>query len=155
MKPATDELITDQVHAATNEDVDRAVVAARKAFQEWRNVPSAERARTMNRFADIISQEEHAKAILVLKTTSMGVPVALGSRMVGILADGFRYYAGIIDKIPGEVYGKDGDGVFKMAAYEPIGVSAAISAWNGTPLSLSWKVTRTVLIAKLEETLLI
>lgn len=35
--------------------------------------------------------------------------------MVGILADGFRYDAGIIDKIPGEVYGQDGDGVFKMA----------------------------------------
>jgi acyl-CoA reductase-like NAD-dependent aldehyde dehydrogenase len=137
--PTTDRILTDQIHAATSEDVDKAVVAARAAFNEWKDVPSAERAAMMNKFADLVSQEGHAKNILELESTSMGMPVALASRMVGILADGFRYYAGMIDKIPGEL---------KMVTYEPIGVVAGISAWNGIPLSLSWKVARTFLISK-------
>lgn len=130
--------MTDKVQVASAEDVDKAVASAKEAFKTWRSTPSGQRAAVMNKYADLL--EKHADQIALLETTNMGMPI-VGSRMlVGAQAQAFRYYAGLVDKVHGETYTEDGDGLFKMVTYEPFGVCAGISAWNGTNLSVGWKV---------------
>ena len=137
--PADDSLVTDQVHAAGSDDVDKAVDAAAAAFKVWRATPSAKRAAAMLKFADLV--EQNLQKIGELDTICMGVPSSFAPMLAQILADNFRYYAGLTDKIHGKVFNEDGDGLLKMITHEPIGVCAGISAWNGTMLSVSWKVS--------------
>ncbi|KAH8688454.1 aldehyde dehydrogenase [Ilyonectria robusta] len=140
--PADNTLVTDKVQVASAEDVDKAVASAKEAFKTWRSTPSGQRAAVMNKYADLL--EKHADQIALLETTNMGMPI-VGSRMlVGAQAQSFRYYAGLVDKVHGETYTEDGDGLFKMVTYEPFGVCAGISAWNGTNLSVGWKIAPAV-----------
>jgi aldehyde dehydrogenase (NAD+) len=132
--------VTDKVQVAGPEDVDRAVASAKAAFKTWRSTPTAERAAIMNRYADLV--EKHVDQLALLETTNMGAPIILARALVQSHVASFRYYAGLVDKIHGETYGEDGDGLFKMVTYEPLGVCAGISAWNATYPSIGWKVSR-------------
>lgn len=138
--PADDTLVTDKIQVAGPEDVDRAVASAKAAFKTWRSTPTAQRAAIMNKYADLV--EKHADQLALLETTNMGAPVVLTRMLVESQVASFRYYAGLVDKVHGETYQEDGDGLFKMITYEPLGVCAGISAWNGTYLSIGWKVSR-------------
>ena len=53
-------------------------------------------------------------------------------------------YAGWADKIGGEMFPEDGDGMYKLIRYEPIGVCAGIAAWNGTQVFVYWKIAPAV-----------
>lgn len=92
----------------------------------------------MLKFADLV--EKNVDRLAEVETIAMGMPITLARLLVQTLVQNFRYYAGLTDKVHGETYNEDGDGLFKMINYQPIGVCAGISAWNGTPLSFSWKV---------------
>ncbi|KAF4465158.1 aldehyde dehydrogenase [Fusarium albosuccineum] len=140
--PANGGLVTDQVQVASGEDVDKAVDAATAAFKYWRQTPSSERAAVMLRYADLV--EENATKLAELETVAMGVPRMLASQVIAMHYTSFRYYAGLADKIHGETYTEDGDGLLKLITYEPIGVCAGISAWNGTHLSIGWKIAPAV-----------
>ncbi|KAL5603473.1 hypothetical protein FOVSG1_006223 [Fusarium oxysporum f. sp. vasinfectum] len=140
--PADGSLVTDQVQVASSEDVDKAVAAATAAFKTWKKVPSSERSTIMLRYADLV--EKNAAKLAELETIAMGMPSMIASQVVAMHSNTFRYYAGLTDKIHGETYTEDGDGMMKMTVYEPIGVCAGISAWNNTPLSTGWKIAPAV-----------
>ena len=101
INPSTGEEIC-QVAEAAKEDVDRAVTAARRAFERgpWRKMAAAERGKLMNKLADLI--EKHADELARLESLDNGKPyrVALAADLPLAIAC-FRYYAGWADKVQG------------------------------------------------------
>ncbi|EXJ63692.1 hypothetical protein A1O7_00027 [Cladophialophora yegresii CBS 114405] len=136
--PNDDTLVTDKVQVASEADVDRAVAAAKAAFPGWSSTPGAKRASIMNKFADLL--DANAERIAKLESICMGQPITLAKGFVHGPAATWRYYAGFAGKIAGESYPPEGDGSYKIVAYEPLGVCAGIAAWNGTHALASWKM---------------
>ena len=93
----------------------------------------------MLKYADLVDQ--HANQIAHLESIAMGQPISIAKVMIGVQVASFRYYAGMIDKLPGQSYPENGDGIVKLVNYEPLGVCAGISAWNGTQVFVGWKVS--------------
>ncbi|CAM6105054.1 unnamed protein product [Calypogeia fissa] len=127
--PRSGQVITD-VAEGDIEDVDRAVKAARKAFEEgpWPKMPPNERATIVNRFADLLDQ--HNDELAALDALDSGKPFdqARFIEMPGV-SRGFRYYAGWADKIHGATL-PSGGSYFAYTLHEPIGVVGAIVPWN-------------------------
>jgi aldehyde dehydrogenase (NAD+) len=137
INPANGEKITD-VYLASKEDVDKAVKAARSAFESWGTSDPRERARLMNKLADLI--EENKDELAKLESLNTGKPLAshvMVADMPQAIA-AFRYYAGWADKITGMTIPKGGDFV-SFTNYEPVGVCAQIIPWNWPLLMLAWK----------------
>lgn len=141
INPATGEVLT-QVAEATAKDVDQAVVAARKAFDEvggpWRKMSASERGRLLWRIADLV--EKNIDELAELETLDNGKPI-FESRYVDMpmVADVFRYYAGWATKIHGETVNTFNN-AFTYTLREPVGVVGAIVAWNFPLLLASWKL---------------
>lgn len=92
----------------------------------------------MLRCAELLAA--HAADTAKLESLCMGCPIALAQRVAEHMSSSFRFYAGFIDKIHGSTYEEDGDGFFKMTVRQPLGVCAAISGWNATPIFAGLKV---------------
>src|SRR5204862_390710 len=122
---------------------DRAVAAARKAFDEgaaWRKMPAPQRALAIHRLADLI--EENASELAEIESLDNGKPVKLAKAVdvMGTVAH-FRYFAGWPTKIEGSVVPTvHGDAMFCYVLKEPVGVCAQIVPWNFPLLMASWKV---------------
>ncbi|KAL6706733.1 hypothetical protein ACN47E_005275 [Coniothyrium glycines] len=135
--PHDESLVLDGIQVASQADVDRAVKAARAAFNgEWSKWTPQQRSAVMLRFADLI--DEHAAELGLWETKSMGMPVSVTPFMYKIVSSFFRYMAGWTDKVPGEQWPEQ-DGIYKIVQYEPIGVCAGIGAWNGAGLYFALK----------------
>ncbi|HEV8131809.1 MAG TPA: betaine-aldehyde dehydrogenase [Acidobacteriota bacterium] len=139
VNPATEEVIA-QVAQAGPEDVDRAVTAARKAFQAgpWPAMSPKERARILWKIGELIFQR--VDELARLETMDNGKPI-FESRYADIpmVADVFQYYAGWATKIHGETV-PIGMKSFNFTYREPVGVVAAIVPWNFPLLLASWKI---------------
>ncbi|KAH7021888.1 aldehyde dehydrogenase domain-containing protein [Ilyonectria destructans] len=124
-------VITDKIHAAGAVDVDAAVNAAEAAFKKgpWAKFTPAQRAKCMNKFADLV--EQHATELAEWESLSMGQPTALSVGVTTIIAQLYRYYASLAGKVPGEQLPAD-DGVYKIVSHHPIGVCAGVGPWNGS-----------------------
>jgi phenylacetaldehyde dehydrogenase len=140
--PATEEPLAE-VPAGDKEDIDRAVKAARKAFETgpWRRMTASERGRAIWKLADLV--EKHAEEFAQLETLDNGKPLAV-SRVadVPLVIDHFRYYAGWATKVEGETIPVSIPGV-NMLAYtlrEPVGVVGQIIPWNFPLLMAAWKL---------------
>jgi acyl-CoA reductase-like NAD-dependent aldehyde dehydrogenase len=122
------------------DDVDRAVQAARAAFDggPWSRMSGVERARLMRRLADLISAS--AEEIAVVETTDNGKLIREMRGQVLALADYYHYFAGAADKIHGETIPMDKPNFFLYTRREPVGVVAAITAWNSPLLLMTWKL---------------
>ncbi|BCS29659.1 aldehyde dehydrogenase family protein [Aspergillus puulaauensis] len=142
INPADDTIVTDQVHTASSTDVDHAVSCANEAFKSWKKTPSKQRAATLLKFADIL--ERHVDEIAKLESIAMGAPISLARRVVTAQPPIWRYYAGLIGKLGGEMYPEEEEGYYRLVNYEPLGVCAGIAAWNGTQLFASWKIAPAV-----------
>ncbi|GIL29679.1 aldehyde dehydrogenase family protein [Actinocatenispora comari] len=128
--PATEEVLAE-VGVAGAADVDRAVAAARKAYQRvWGPMPGAERAKYLYRIARII--QERARELAVLESIDNGKPIR-ESRDVDIplVAAHFFYYAGWADKLGHAGFG---------ANPQPLGVAGQVIPWNFPLLMLAWKI---------------
>jgi aldehyde dehydrogenase (NAD+) len=124
--PATAEPLAT-VAAATEADVDRAVAAARSAFEEWRHVDPDERGRIVGRIADLV--REHRDELAELESADQGKPVSQARSDYEGAARYFEYYAGAADKLEGTSVPVGADTIdFTMR--EPYGVSAQITPWN-------------------------
>ena len=137
--PRTGEVIA-RVAEGDAEDVDRAVVAARKAFDEgpWPRMTAYERSRILLRFADLI--EKHNDDIAALETWDNGKPYEQAAHIeVPMLVRLMRYYAGWTDKIHGLIVPADGPHHVQVL-HEPIGVVGQIIPWNFPLLMYGWKV---------------
>ncbi|KAI1264818.1 aldehyde dehydrogenase [Xylariaceae sp. FL1019] len=127
--PKDGSLVANDVALAGEHDVDAAVAAAEAAFPGWKKTSPIERRNCMNRLADLIEQQGTDFADLTRLT--LGAPFAsFGSFEINLAAEGFRYFAGWIDKFAGESYPQD-DGFLKIVRNEPLGVTAGIIPWNG------------------------
>ena len=128
VNPATEEVLAEVAEADAS-DVDRAVKAARKAYDKvWGPMPGRERAKYLYRIARII--QERSRELAVLETLDNGKPIK-ESRDVDVptVAAHFFYYAGWADKLEHSGYGTT-----------PLGVAGQVIPWNFPLLMLAWKV---------------
>ena len=122
------------------EDVDRAVAAARRSFDDrrWSDQPPATRKRVLLRLADLV--REHLDELALLESLDVGKPIRdTLSVDVPSAANTFQWYAETIDKTYGEV-GPTGPDALSMVTREPIGVVGAIVPWNYPLIISAWKL---------------
>lgn len=137
--PATGELLAT-VAEGDKEDIDRAVAAARRAFEgPWSKVKPFERQNLLLKLADLV--EKNFDELSQLDTLDMGAPLsrtrAYRLRAIGML----RYYAGQTTVIHGETIENSLPGeIFSYTLKEPIGVVGAIIPWNGPLTATIWKI---------------
>ncbi|KAJ4895624.1 Aldehyde dehydrogenase family 2 member B4 [Raphanus sativus] len=139
LDPRTGEVIAN-VAEGDAEDINRAVKAARKAFDEgpWPKMTAYERSRIMLRFADLV--EKHSEELAALETWDNGKTYQQSKTAeIPMLARLFRYYAGWVDKIHGLTVPADGN-YHVQTLHEPIGVAGQIIPWNFPLLMFAWKV---------------
>ncbi|KIX06699.1 uncharacterized protein Z518_04675 [Rhinocladiella mackenziei CBS 650.93] len=135
--PIDNSVVTSDVHVALKDDVNDAVVAARRAFPGWAAASAVTKSKAMLRVADLI--EEHAEAFARLESICSGKPfVSTTGYEAAMAANTFRYYAGFTDKLEGESFPPD-NGFMRVVQREPIGVCAAINAFNGPLIMLANK----------------
>ena len=121
-------------------DVDRAVEAAQKAFDEpkgWRTWAAGKRGRTLSKFAALI--KDHTDELAWLETRSVGKPITGSKGEIVGASLVFDYYAGAANKIFGETIPVSKPGL-DFTLREPIGVVGLIVPWNFPLLMASWKV---------------
>src|SRR5438477_8032926 len=138
LNPATGETIC-HVAEGDKADVDLAVKAARKAFEEgpWSKMNASQRGRLMNKLADLI--EENQEELAALESLDNGKPLrdALAADLP-LTIKCYRYYAGWADKIHGKTIPVDGP-YFCYTKHEPVGVVGQIIPWNFPLLMQAWK----------------
>ncbi|HWS81852.1 MAG TPA: aldehyde dehydrogenase [Rubrobacter sp.] len=125
---------------AGEEDVDRAVRAAREAFDEgpWGGMTGTQRARLMRRLAELIA--ENAESLAVVETTDNGKLLREMGGQMKALPEWYYYFAGAADKIQGDTIPSHNPDFFVYTRREPIGVVGAIVPWNSPLLLLTWKL---------------
>lgn len=129
VSPSTEEVLSE-VAQAGEADVDRAVKAARKAFEKWSALPGAERAKYLFRIARII--QERSRELAVLETLDNGKPIKeTRDADLPLVAAHFFYYAGWADKLDHAGFG---------ANPRPLGVAGQVIPWNFPLLMLAWKI---------------
>ncbi|MDN3262690.1 aldehyde dehydrogenase family protein [Streptomyces sp. CSDS2] len=129
VSPSTEEALSEVARAGA-EDVDRAVKAARKAFEKWSALPGAERAKYLFRIARII--QERSRELAVLETLDNGKPIKeTRDADLPLVAAHFFYYAGWADKLDHAGFGADP---------RPLGVAGQVIPWNFPLLMLAWKI---------------
>src|SRR6266542_5930785 len=139
VSPATGEEL-DEVHKASADDVDRAVGAARKAFEEtWSDSTPSERQRALLKLADLI--EEHGEELGRIESENVGKVYSLTmSEEIPVIADNFRFFAGGARVLEGRAAGEYMKGFTSMVRREPIGVAGLIAPWNYPLFMAVWKV---------------
>ena len=139
VNPATGEVIAE-VPKGTEEDVDRAVGAARKAFDEvWFETTPAERSQMLLKLAAAI--DEHAEEFAHLESTNVGKPLKQAvNDELPVIASDVRFFAGAARILEGKATGEYMKGFTSWIRREPMGVVGSIAPWN-YPLWMSiWKV---------------
>ena len=119
-----------QMPAASEQDVDRAVQAAHRALGDpaWANLTASARGKLLYRLADLI--ERHAPRLAELETRDTGKIIRETRGQIGYVAEYYRYYAGVADKIQGAWLPVDKPDMEVTLRREPVGVVAAIVPWN-------------------------
>ncbi len=114
---------------ASATDIDRAVAAARSALDgEWGALTPTARGKLIHRLAELI--EQHAQALGDVETTDSGKLLSETRMQTGYVADYYRYYAGLADKIEGAVLPIDKPEMQVFTRPKPIGVVVAVVPWN-------------------------
>ncbi|MCC6936227.1 MAG: aldehyde dehydrogenase family protein, partial [Thermomicrobiales bacterium] len=136
--PATNQVIAKVAKAGT-EDVDRAVAAARQAFDEgpWARMAPSERGRVLQKIADRI--RERADEVGELESRNSGKPLGRAKGEILGSAAVFEYYAGAADKFYGETLPLGGN-ILNTTWREPVGVAGQIVPWNFPFMMAAWKV---------------
>jgi acyl-CoA reductase-like NAD-dependent aldehyde dehydrogenase len=147
-----------QVAEAKEADIDRAVQAARKAFEsdDWHKLAARQRGRLLYRLADLV--EENADELARIETLQNGKPY-FESRRIDMpdVVEILRYYAGWADKLHGETIPVAGP-MMNYTRREPLGVVGAIVPWNFPLVLATWKLGpalaagNTVVLKPAEET---
>lgn len=139
LNPATEEVIME-VALADEADVDRAVRAARQAFEEgpWPRMTPYERSRLLWRIGDLVWA--HREELAYIESLDSGKPIRDARHVdVPMVAELFHYYAGWVTKIHGETVPTKWP-AFCYTLREPLGVCAAITPWNFPLLLAVWKI---------------
>jgi aldehyde dehydrogenase (NAD+) len=140
LDPATGQPIAEVAHAGPK-DVDRAVGAARAAFEEgpWTKLPPAQRGLLLTRFAELV--EAHADQLAELESLDNGKPLAYAKNVdVRATVAHLHYFAGWPTKIEGETIPVSWPNALCYTRKEPVGVCGQIIPWNFPLLMSAWKV---------------
>jgi (Z)-2-((N-methylformamido)methylene)-5-hydroxybutyrolactone dehydrogenase len=121
------------------EDVDRAVIAARAAYEgPWRKLTASARGDLLRKFAELVTAE--ADQLAEIETTDNGKLIAEMRGQLKYVPQWFHYFGGLADKVEGRVIPIDKPGVFNFTREESLGVVAAITPWNSPLLLATWKL---------------
>jgi aldehyde dehydrogenase (NAD+) len=120
-------------------DVDRAVAAARAAFEgEWGRATTFERANLIHRLAELVRRDAAELAEIEMRDSGRLLTDAEG--MIGAVAAWLDYFAGLADKLQGEAIPTDPANCLVYTRHEPVGVVGAIVPWNAPLLLTTWKL---------------
>jgi betaine-aldehyde dehydrogenase len=138
MDPSTEEIIAE-VPDADGKDVNRAVAAAKAAFESgaWPQTTAQERGRILFRLAERVRKE--APRLAELEARNSGKPIVEAEYDIADVATCFEYYGGLATKILGHVNPVP-DNALSLSLREPIGVAAQIIPWNYPLLMAAWKL---------------
>jgi 5-carboxymethyl-2-hydroxymuconic-semialdehyde dehydrogenase len=136
--PATNEVIALAADGRAA-DVDDAVTAARRAFDEgpWPRLPATERATVLRRIADLI--REHADDFIRVEVLDTGVPVSQARGLAARAAQNFDYYAGVVTELHGRSF-QVGDEFLNYTIHKPAGVAGLIMPWNAPLMLSTWRL---------------
>ncbi len=134
--PATEAVIA-QAPDCNAEDVNRAVKAAKDAFEAWSQTTAQERGRVLFRLAERIRKE--AEALAQLESRNGGKPIVEAEYDINDVATCFEYYGGLATKITGHVNPVP-DNALSLSLKEPVGVAGQIIPWNYPLLMAAWKL---------------
>jgi betaine-aldehyde dehydrogenase len=138
INPATGEEIA-QAPDSTAADVDRAVKAARAAFDSWSRTIPGERAQMILKLADAI--EENADEISELESANAGKPLqAFKDDEIPAMVDNLRFFAGAARCLEGKASGEYLEGYTSMIRREAVGVVGQIAPWNYPLMMAIWKI---------------
>ncbi len=142
--PATGALLA-KVPKADKEDVDRAVEAARQAFDsgKWKKYPVGKRARVLNKIASIMRRRFNELVELEILNTGKSLVAAQGQVMQAV--EDFEFYAGAIVGHRGAVNNVPGP-FFNYTQKEPIGVAGQIIPWNYPMMMAAWKIAPAIAV---------
>lgn len=136
--PATGENLAE-VSEADKADIDKAVSAARRAFEgKWSKMSARDRGRILYKLSKLI--EEHSTELAALETADNGKPIKESTYVdIPQVAENFEYFAGWATKIEGETIPVPGQ-MFNYTLREPVGVCGQIIPWNFPLLMAAWKL---------------
>ena len=135
--PSTEEVIAT-VPDANGKDIDRAVAAARAAFEgPWGQTTPVERGRTLFKLAERIRKD--AAKLAELECRNTGKPIVEAEYDIADAAGCFEYYGGLANKVMGHV-NPIPDNALSLSLREPVGVAGQIIPWNYPLLMASWKL---------------
>jgi 5-carboxymethyl-2-hydroxymuconic-semialdehyde dehydrogenase len=139
INPATQEQITTVAEGLT-EDVDRAVRAARRAFDQglWgRSLKAADRTKLLRRIGDLINQ--HGDELARTETLDTGLPITQARGQAARAAENFYFFAEMATRMTGESYPVDSS-FLNYTLLRPVGVAGLITPWNTPFMLTTWKV---------------
>ena len=137
INPANDQVIAS-VPASSQEDVDRAVDAAEKAFEEWKKTTPQDRSLLLLKIADAL--EAKADEIGRLESANAGKPVGAAIDEMTTSVDLFRFFAGAARVMDGLAANEFAAGHTSIIRRDPIGVVASIAPWNYPLYMATWKL---------------
>jgi 5-carboxymethyl-2-hydroxymuconic-semialdehyde dehydrogenase len=138
LDPATNEVVA-VVADGTPEDVDRAVTAARRAFDEspWPHLKAEQRAAVLRRIAALI--RVHSDEFVEREVRDIGMPISQMHGLAARSADNFDYYAGVITELHGRAF-QVGDEFLNYTIRKPVGVAGLIMPWNAPLMLSTWRI---------------
>jgi betaine-aldehyde dehydrogenase len=138
VNPATAETIAE-APLSSEEDVNRAVAAAKRAFDGWSNATPGERSLALLKLADAI--EENADEISDLEAANAGKPrAAFKDDEIPFMVDNLRYFAGAARNLEGRAAGEYLEGYTSIIRREAVGVIGQIAPWNYPLMMAVWKI---------------
>jgi acyl-CoA reductase-like NAD-dependent aldehyde dehydrogenase len=137
LNPATGEVIAE-VPKAGEEDVDRAVAAAEKAWETWREKTPKDRMELLLGLADVI--DDNAEELARLESLNVGKPWWVAVDEPGVMSDNLRFFAGAARNLEGKAAAEYVEGYTSMIRREPLGVVAGIAPWNYPLFMVMWKM---------------
>jgi betaine-aldehyde dehydrogenase len=138
INPSTGEVIA-QAPVSSTEDVDRAVKAARKAFETWGVSTPRYRSERLLELADAIL--EHGDEFADIESADAGKPrQAFVDEELGLCADNLRFFAGAARNMEGKAANEYVEGFTSMTRREPVGVAGQITPWNYPLMMAMWKI---------------
>jgi betaine-aldehyde dehydrogenase/aminobutyraldehyde dehydrogenase len=137
LNPATGETIAE-VPRGGEEDVERAVAAARKALPEWLEKTPKDRMELLLELADVI--EEHTDELARLESLNVGKPMWIARDEPPFMADNLRFFAGAARNLEGKASTEYVEGYTSFLRREPLGIVAGITPWNYPLMMVVWKL---------------
>ena len=137
LNPATGELIAE-VPRGGADDVDRAVAAAEKAWETWREKTPKDRMELLLKLADVI--DDNAEELARLESLNVGKPWWVAVDEPASMSDNLRFFAGAARNLEGKSAAEYVEGYTSMIRREPLGVVAGIAPWNYPLYMVMWKL---------------